>query len=388
MKIDESLAKHATPRQAEAIRAYIEHGTMQKAAKAIGTNYSSLQNLLARVKRKAGAEGNVPELGINVPFPDTGNMAKGYSRWFRTEDGGFWVKTDVSLTERVAIAQEAIAALSEELKPIPPISLDYKFRQPEELANLYVLSDIHIGALSWAAETGSDWDLEIAERTVAAAFEYQIQNSPDAEHGIFCQLGDAFHYDSMRAETPANRHILDADSRPQKMVRVAIRIFRRVVEMLAARHKRLTIVHAQGNHDPYGSIHLQEWSNVLYENNPRIEVICNPSPYYAITHGKTFLGFHHGHKRKLAGLVEAFNGRDYWAMKSNCRMAYLHSAHEHHRELKEFSGGICEMHPTLCARSSYEAQGGYQADRSMACITYHIKGREQSRTTFYPESET
>lgn len=388
MKINESLTKHATPRQAEAIRAVIKNGGVMKAARELGVHHSTITSLVARVKRKAGVEGNVPELGINVPFPDTGNMAKGYSRWFRTDDGGFWVKTDVKLAERIAIAQEAIEALSGELKPIKPIKLDRKYSQPEELANLYVLSDIHIGALAWAAETGADWDLDIAENMVTEAFQYQIDNSPNAEHGIFCQLGDALHYDSMRAETPTSKHIVDADSRPQKMVRVAIRIFRRVVEMLAARHKRLTIIHAQGNHDPYGSIHLQEWSSVLYENNPRINVICNPSPYYSITHGKTFLGFHHGHKRKLAGLVEAFSGRDYWAQKANCRMAYLHSGHEHHRELKEFSGGICEMHPTLCSRSSYEAQGGYQADRSMACITYHTKGREQSRITFYPEAAT
>jgi hypothetical protein len=386
MRVDESLIPHATPRQAEAIRAYIAHGSYAKAAKALGVDSSSLQNLIKRVKRKAGAEGNVPELGIDHPFPNTGNMAKGYSRWFRTEDGGYWVKTDVALSERVAIAEAAIEAMGGELKPIKPIKLDGKYTQAEDLCNLYVLSDIHIGALSWAAETGSDWDLAIAEKTVAEAFDYQIEHSPDAHHAIFCQLGDALHYDSMRAETPAHRNHVDADSRPQKMVQVAIRVFRRAVETLARRHKRVTILHASGNHDPYGSIHLQEWSSVLYENNPRIEVIRNPSPYYAIVHGKAFLGFHHGHKRKLAGLLEVFNGRDYWSLKGQCRMAYLHSGHEHHRELKEFTGGICEMHPTLCARSSYEASGGYQADRSMACITYHTKGREHSRVLYYPEA--
>jgi len=383
--LSETLLEFATPRQAEAIRAYIKHGSQGKAAKSLGIAPSSLHNLVKAVKRKAGAEGYVPELGIEKPFPNTGNIAKGYSRYFQADDGGYWIKTDVPLNERLEIARAAIEAMAEELKPIKPIKLDRKYKQPEDLCNLYVLSDIHIGALSWAAETGADWDLNIAEQLVSEAFDYQIEHSPDAEHGIFCQLGDAFHYDSMRAETPAHRNIVDADSRPQKMVRVAIRVFCRVIDKLARRHKRLTVLHAAGNHDPYGTIHSQEWSAVLYRNNPQIEVICNPKPYYAMKHGRTFLGFHHGHKRKLGGLIEAFNGRDYWSMKSDCRMAYIHSGHEHHRELKEFTGGICEMHPTLCARSSYEAQCGYQADRSMACITYHTKGREQSRITFYPE---
>jgi hypothetical protein len=380
------LLPHAvTDRQREIINAVIKHGGYRPASKIVGTDNSCIRRMVERLKAKAGAEGSVPELGIDKPFPNTGNIAKGYSRYFKADDGGFWIKTDVPMSERVAIAQAAIAALCEELKPLKPIKLDAKWSQPSELLNLYVLSDIHFGALSWAKETGADWNLDIAEQVVIDAFVFQVENSPPAEHAIFCNLGDALHYDSMRAETPTHHHHVDADSRPQKMVETAIRVFRRAVDMLARKHKRVTLIHASGNHDPYGSIHLQEWSKVIYEANPRIEVIRNPSPYYALTHGRTFLGFHHGHKAKMARLVEVFGARQYWDMKARCRMAYIHSGHEHHHERKEFNGGICEMHPTLCARSSYESHSGYSADRSMACITYHTKGREHSRITYYPE---
>lgn len=384
----EPLKPHATERQREYINAIITHKGYRHAAAKLGVSQGTISESIQRLRKKAGIEGHLPELGIEKSFPGTGHVAKGYSRWFKTEDGGFWIKTDVPLSHRLEIAEAAIKAFQDEIKPLPPIKRDTKFnKQIDEFANLYVLSDVHIGALSWHEETGADWDIDIAEETIIDAFRYQIANSPNAEHAIFCQLGDALHYDGMRAETPAHRHHVDADSRPQKMVRATIRIFRKVIETLARRHNRVTVLHAMGNHDPYGSIHLQEWSRVLYENNPQVDVVCNPSPYYAMRHGAAFLGFHHGHRRKMAQLVDVFSSAKYWDMKNGCRTAYIHSGHEHHRELKEFSGGICEMHPTLAARSSYESHGGYSADRSMVCVTYHSKGKEHCRSTFYPECE-
>lgn len=382
------LLPHAiTDAQRRSIEAVIVHSSIRKAAASLGIHHSVVIRTIERVKRKAGAEGSVPELGIDKPFPGTGNIAKGYSRYFRADDGGYWVKTDVPLSERMAIVEASIAALRETLKPINPIKLDRKWGQPDELCNVYFLTDIHIGALSWARETGADWDISIAEQTVTDAFRFLIEQSQESRRAVFCQLGDALHYDSMRAETPTHRHHVDADSRPQKMVEATIRIFRQCVETLARKHEQVTVLHAAGNHDPFGSAWLQESFAAIYHDNPRIDVVRNPSPYYAITHGRTFLGFHHGHRAKMARLLDVFNSRSYWDQKANCRMAYIHSGHEHHREVKEFAGGICEMHQTLCARSSYEAHAGYHADRSMACITYHTKGREHSRVTFYPEGE-
>jgi hypothetical protein len=380
------LLPHATTdKQRATIQAVIDCGSIRAAARHLGKDEKTVRQVVNLLRSRAGAHGSVPELGIDKPFPNTGNIAKGYSRYFKADDGGFWIKTDVPLSQRLAIAEASIAAMKEDIKPLKPIKLDRKHAQPDDLCNVYFLTDIHIGALSWAKETGEDWDISIAEQTVTDAFRFLIEQSQDASRGVFCQLGDALHYDSMRAETPAHRHHVDADSRPQKMVEATIRIFRNCVEALARKHSRVTVLHAAGNHDPFGSAWLQESFAAMYEDNPRIEVIRNPSPYYAITHGKTFLGFHHGHRSKMARLLDVFNSRSYWDQKANCRMAYIHSGHEHHREVKEFAGGICEMHQTLCARSSYEAHAGYHADRSMACVTYHTKGRELSRVTYYPD---
>jgi hypothetical protein len=250
------LLPHATTdKQRATIQAVIDCGGIRAAARHLGKDEKTVRQVVNLLRSRAGAHGSVPELGIEKPFPNTGNIAKGYSRYFKADDGGFWIKTDVPLSQRLAIAEASIAAMKEDIKPLKPIKLDRKHAQPDDLCNVYFLTDIHIGALSWAKETGEDWDISIAEQTVTDAFRFLIEQSQDASRGVFCQLGDALHYDSMRAETPAHRHHVDADSRPQKMVEATIRIFRNCVEALARKHSQVTVLHAAGNPVPFGDPH-------------------------------------------------------------------------------------------------------------------------------------
>jgi hypothetical protein len=383
--VSEGLLEFATERQAIAVRAYLEHGSYAKAAKAIGIDKSSFHNLIKRVKRQAAIRGYSPQHDMTRIVPE-GYVVKGVSTYYDEEGKprGQWVKSAIEDQKRLELVREAIDELKNQVKPIKPIKRSGEWDQPEELLDFYVLSDIHIGALSWGEETGANWDINIATRTIVEAFKYQIECSSPAKHGFFCQLGDALHYDSMFSVTPTSGHVVDADSRPHKMVRAAIHIFRSVIDMLLAKHDTVTVLHASGNHDLFSSIWLQETFAALYANNPRCQVVVNPSPYYAFKHGRTFLGVHHGHKANMQKLIEIFGGKRYWEMKGDCRMAYIHTGHRHHREVKEFNGGIVEMHQTLAAPSSHESNGGYDADRSMACITYHTDGQEIARTLYYP----
>jgi len=387
MNIDEKLCEYATDRQAEAVRAYLAHGTYAQAAKALGIDVSSCTNLIKRAKRRAAIAGYSPQHDMTKTVPDP-FVVKGVSTYYDEEGKprGQWVKTSLDSKKHLELIAEVIAELKADVKPVAPVAINEAWSQPSELMNVHILTDAHLGALSWAEETGTNWNLAIAEETIIEALQHLIERSPPAAHGFLCQLGDALHYDSMSPVTPSHHHVVDADSRPHKMVRATVRIFRKAINMLLEKHEQVTVLHAIGNHDLFSSIWLQETFAVLYENNPRCHVIVNPSPYYAVTHGKTFLGFHHGHKATMNKLVEVFSAKKYWEMKANCRMAYIHTGHQHHREVKEFNSGIVEMHQTLTAPSSYEAHSGYDADRSMTCVTYHSDGKEHSRSLYYPRA--
>jgi hypothetical protein len=161
--------------------------------------------------------------------------------------------------------------------------------------------------LAWDKETGADWDLTIAERCLVGTFCRMIDAAPDSAVGIVNQLGDFLHFDGLAPMTPTHHHILDADSRYQKMVEVAVRILRRVIEHALKKHATVVVQMKEGNHDPAGSVWLRIMFALLYEKNPRVKVDMSPNPYTVYQHGKTLLGFYHGHLAKLTSLGELFS---------------------------------------------------------------------------------
>lgn len=285
--------------------------------------------------------------------------------------------------ERQAEALRAMVdALKEELPRLP--ALPGPAHRMEDLLNQYVVTDSHFGMLSWREETGSDYDLRIAEELLLDWFSAAIAGSPDAHTGLFAQLGDLMHHDALESVTPAHRHVLDADSRLQKVIRVVIRTVRRIIDMLLHKHKHVHVVMASGNHDPASSAWLREMLAAMYENEPRITVDNSPGLYYAYEWGKTALFYHHGHKRginnvdaTLAGMFRELYGRSTYA--------FAHIGHRHSDEGKKGSLMYVEQHETLAARDAYAAGGGWLSGRSAKVITYHKNGGEVWRSTARPE---
>jgi hypothetical protein len=306
-------------------------------------------------------------------------VAKGVSTYYN-KDGkptGQWVKASLDTDRQREILQEAAAAMAEEM-PRLALMAPPKADLNSHLLNCFVITDFHLGALSWHEETGADWDLEIAEGMIIRWFERAIALSPNAETAVFAQLSDFLHADGIEALTPASKHLLDVDTRFAKVVRSAIRILRACVDMLLAKHKQVHIIMADANHDPVSQIWLREWFAVIYENEPRITVDRSPSPYNAYEFGKTALFFHHGHKRKVTNVSEVFAAR-FREMFGRTKYAYAHMGHLHSIDVKENNLMIVEQHRTLTAPDAYAARGGWISGRDAQVITYHSDFGEVSR---------
>ena len=287
-----------------------------------------------------------------------------------------WVKTDEDKARQDAMQRAALAALAEKLprekaRPAPARTVD-------DLLNCYVVTDYHLGMLAWHEETGADWDTDIAEALLVDWFAAAIAQSPAAETGVFAQLGDFMHWDGMDAVTPASKHLLDADTRFQKLVRVAIRVIRRVIGMLLAKHARVLVVCSEGNHDPASSIWLREWLVAVYENEPRVSVDRSPDPYYCVEHGDTALFFHHGHKRKPADVDTVFAAK-FREVFGRTKHAYAHMGHLHHIDQKETNLMVVEQHRTLAAPDAYASRGGWMSGRDACVITYSRRFGEVGR---------
>lgn len=376
---DDTLRSYATVRQLECMDAHELHGTQRKAAKALGIDKGSFAHIIAAARRKAALHGWAPEFDLATPIAP-GLKLSGTSTAYK--DGKqvlTWVKTSADDDAIEAIKQAAYAAMAEDLPRLSP-SLFTGPLGNDDLLNCYVITDFHMGALSWAPETGAVWDIDLAERTIIAWFERTIAQSPDAKTALLAQISDFLHWDGFDAVTPASKHLLDADTRFPKLVRVAIRVLRRIIEMLLAKHENLHIIMADANHDPVSQVWLREWISVIYENEPRVTVDTSPSPYNAYEFGKVAIFTHHGHKRKVSNVSEVFAAQ-FREMFGRTKYAYVHTGHLHHIDIKENNMMIVEQHRTLAAPDAYSARSGWISGRDAKVITYHRDFGEVGRLT-------
>lgn len=378
------LASYATVRQLEILEAIEAHGSQRKAAKALGINESTLRKAMDALKAKAALKGFAPAHDMTHTVPD-GFKVKGVSSLY--VDGKLssqWVKSSADEERRAQLIRDAFDAMAQELPRLPPKQVNH-VKVEQKLATLYTLTDSHVGMLAWAKEGGADWDLSIAEATLVGCFAQMVNASPASRVGFVNQLGDFLHYDSAVAPvTPQHGHILDSDGRFSKMVTTAVRVLRRVIDLALAKHEKVVVLMAEGNHDMASSVWLRVMFRALYENEPRVEVIDSELPYYVHQHGKTMLAFHHGHLKKNDQLPILFAAQ-FPKVWGETTKRYAHCGHRHHAEEKEHSGITVIQHPTLAARDAYAARGGWMAERQVSAITYHAEYGQVGRVTITPE---
>lgn len=386
MIIDTRLEEFATDVQSRYLRAINEHGSIAKAAKAIGASASGMGDAIIRLKKNAALKGYSPDHSMTRTVPD-GFVVKGVSTYY-DKDGkpsGQWVKSTVDQERVKEMMREAFDAMAQDLPRLKPI------KKPDvtndDLVNLYTLTDSHVGMLAWERENLDplgNWDLSIAERTLTGCFEYMVKSSPAAKVGIVAQLGDWLHSDGLQAVTPTSGHLLDQDGRFPKVVKAAIRILRRIVDFALLRHEKVIVLMAEGNHDLASSVWLRAMFSALYENEPRVEVIDSEIPYYVYQHGSVMLAWHHGHLKKNDSLPLLFAAQ-FPKMWGDTVKRYAHCGHRHHVEEKEHSGITVIQHSTLAARDAYASRGGWMSERQCTSITYHSKYGQVARQTVTPE---
>lgn len=381
--IDIRIKEWATPTQSRYIDAVNKHGSLRAAARSLGVAYNAVHQGIALAKEVAATKGYSPAHQMVHEVPDP-FITKGVSTYFnkKGKPTGQWVKSMLDPKKFAQMQRAALDALAEDLPRVKPMPGP---RETEAaLCNVYTFTDSHVGMLAWHKEGGADWDLKIAEATLVGCFERMVAASPKAAVALVNQLGDFLHYDGLKPVTPTSGHIVDADGRFSKMVGVSIRILRRIIDFALARHEKVVVVLAEGNHDMSSSVWLRHMFKALYENEPRVEVVDSELPYYAHEHGTTMLGFHHGHLTKKDRLPLFFAAR-FHEMWGRTTKRYCHTGHMHHTDEKDHDGMTVHQHPTLAAADAHSARSAYVSDRRVTALTYHSRYGEVARNTVTPE---
>lgn len=381
---DDGLLEYATPKQAEYLRAAWEHGSERKAALALGLHYSTINSAIRSVKKKAAARGYSPNHDMQHTVPD-GFHVRGVSTLYSDgEVRAQWVKSTRSDEALEEIKEGILEGLKAEIPRLPkstakpPVNAD--------LMTCYVIGDHHLGLYTWEREAGADHDLDKGAALLCGAINYLADAAPPSEAALYV-MGDFTHADSLEPLTPANKNVLDVDSRFAKVAEVAVSVLRRSIDKILSRHSALHIKVIPGNHDPTTSIWLRVALALAYEREPRVVVDDSPRAYQYHHWGRNLVMLHHGHGAKPNDLpmILAADCPEEWGQSTH---RFIWTAHIHNRQSADHPGVQWESFRVLPPGDAWHDGKGYRAKREMKAIILHKKHGEHSRLTVNPEMLT
>lgn len=375
--------------QAKYVEAVIKHGGCAQAAKALGVNPRTVYRVMAKLKRRATLKGLNPETGLTHEVSDPLTISRVSNYYNHGELAGQWVISKVDQEKMLQVVTEKLEALSKGLPPIPRIPAP-RTHVNDDLLTLITISDLHLGMYAWSDETGDDYNTEIAVKRMMDGIGQMVAGSPRSASAIFCLLGDTIHYDGLEAVTPAHRNLLDADTRFARLVDVAGDVTIKAIGMMARKFKKVTVICAEGNHDPAATPWLRKTLSVAFRKNPRIIVDNSPKSYHAYLHGEIFLGFHHADKiKKLEKLPEFFASEpSFRSMWGQAKQSYIHTGHLHKQGMvvTEHGGAVVVRHPTLASKEAYSARAGYTSMQMARAYTYHKTRGEVFSVSVVPDT--
>jgi len=383
-----NLGKFAESESQAEVASLVDGGmTKREAAKRLGISERNVYKMLERIKINAIKRGYSPDHDMTHVVPE-GYKVKGISTYYN-EDGkptGQWVKSATDEERRAEALLEAVENAATALPKFKPAKAPKQI--DENLASLLTITDFHLGMKAWKDSDGDDWDLKIARDVFLNSIHDMLNASPKSGTGILNQLGDFLHWDGLVQVTPTAGHHLTGDDRYSKLVELSISVMTEAVQLMLKKFGKVVVVQAEGNHDLASSVWMRKFIKHRFEDEPRVEVIDNEFPYYAYQHGDIMLGFHHGHKMKMAQLQKLFASeprfRKMWGASTH---AYIHCGHLHHERLLDDAGATIEQHPTLAARDNYSSSNGYVSQRGAKVITYDKSEGEVHRVTVRPKHD-
>lgn len=368
-----------TDRQQEVLSAVIKHGSNTKAAEVLKCNRRSVDKMIQRLSRRAASQGVAPHRDL-IHQTAEGFNAKRISTAYK-EDGSValqWVIQEPdkqSLQQRLNYMLEGLkddlTGFKKAVKEPSKINADY--------LSMYIVGDHHFGMLA-DSETkldDDDWDVKIASQILLDSTERLASRVGNTEIGILLNVGDFFHADSSKNETTAGTRV-DVDTRIGKTFKLGGRLFQILIDKMLRTHKQVVVINVRGNHDSDMACHLSSCLEILYDKEPRVNVLPNYSKFIHYQWENNLFVFHHGDRIKHEQILQTVikNLDNEWSQSKN---RYCHLGHIHHHTAREVGSMHFEHWGSLTSTDQWHSDSGYGAERSMTAVVYHKDHGEDSR---------
>lgn len=386
----------------EAVRT---HGTQRAAAEALGIGQPALCGRLdsaakrglmldtpaampgfqiKKVSTKEDEQGRVlqrhiqqvHDTGDQFELPE-GHVVKGVSALVDANGNTVqqWIKTKVD-----SVVPDLTAALKvafEQYEGAAPLIAAPQVTDAE-LLSVYPIADQHVGLLAWGEETGEDYDLKIGVQRLRQSMAELVTQAKPSRNAVILNLGDWQHTDDAKNMTPRSGAILDVDSRYFKILTAGVQLMMDCIDLALSKHEHVLVRNLPGNHDPHASIALTVALSAFYAKNSRVTIDDDPGDLFFFRFGRTLIGATHGHKMKpdRMAMTLASRCREDWGATDYHWFLF---GHIHHETAKEVGGVRCESFQTLAANDAHHASSGYNAGKSLQCVTLHRQMGEVGR---------
>ena len=379
MSPQELLRFASNDRQVEVIRAVIEHGSNNKASKALGCGRRTVDLMLKRLEARAASKAVAPHKSVNRETME-GFEAKRVSTAYK-EDGTVALQWVIQEPEKRSMKQKLDAMLEGMKDDLSGYKLpvDQPSIVNSDYLACYMIGDHHYGMLcdSETKVDDDDWDVKIATRVLVESTERLSKRVGNAEVGVLLNVGDFFHADSS-ANTTTKGTPVDVDTRIGKTFKLAGRLFQILIDKMLETHKEVVVINVRGNHDSDMACHLSSCLELLYSQEPRVNVLPNYSKFIHYQWHNNLFVFHHGDRIKHEQILQVVikNLDDEWSQSKN---RYCHLGHIHHHTAREVGSMHFEHWGSLTATDQWHSDSGYGSERSMTAVVYHKDHGEDSR---------
>ena len=229
------------------------------------------------------------------------------------------------------------------------------------------LFDPHMGKLSWAQETGINYDTDIMCSDYLKAMRklVSIASKFPVERILLPTGNDFMHVDNLEQSTTSGRVRLDVDSRATRIFERAKLLLIAAIEELLEVAPRVYVPIIPGNHDRQAMIYMGHvLSARFWHMTDKVVVDFAPLMRKYVRHGRVLLGYTHGgeEKRDRLPLLMAHEAKADWAATD---VHVWRTGHFHTRSTSRYlvgdtiDGVWVEQCEALCAADEWHTRKGF-----------------------------
>jgi hypothetical protein len=228
------------------------------------------------------------------------------------------------------------------------------------------LIDVHIGLLSWAPETGVNYDTEIASSRYMRMLDSLIglARGYSFEAVLLPTGNDFLHIDTERGSTTGDTAV-DVDTRATRVFEQGKLLMIAAIDRLLLVAPKVIVPIVPGNHDRFSMLHLGHTLAAWYRNmGSRVEIDFSPKLRKYVEWGRNLVGYTHGseEKKEKLPMLMASEAKQAWArtLHHAWRIGHLHHARSLLVPMGDTSGGVwIKQCAALTSRDAWHTKHGF-----------------------------